>query len=81
MATDKSGKPLTVPLHSDPVPAGWLTPRRKWIIAGLAVIGAGLALNWGWLTAMGAAPILLAILPCAVMCALGMCMSGSQKKP
>ena len=81
MATDKSEKSLAAPLHSNPVPSRWLTPRRKWIIAGLAAIGAGLTLNWGWLTAMGAAPILLALLPCAMMCALGMCMSGSQKKP
>jgi hypothetical protein len=36
-------------------------------------------LNWGWLTAVGAAPILLAVLPCAAMCALGLCMKGSSK--
>jgi hypothetical protein len=33
-------------------------------------------LNWGWLTAVGAAPILLSLLPCAAMCALGLCMRG-----
>jgi hypothetical protein len=37
-------------------------------------VGAGLALNWGWLTAAGIAPVLLSLLPCAAMCALGLCM-------
>jgi hypothetical protein len=43
----------------------------------LAVVatGAGLAFNWSWLVAAGVAPILLALAPCAAMCALGLCMS------
>jgi hypothetical protein len=32
-------------------------------------------LNWSWLVAVGIAPLLIAIAPCAVMCALGLCMS------
>src|SRR3546814_19185011 len=44
------------------------------ILAGLA-IAAGLALNWSWLVAVGIAPILIAVLPCLAMCALGLCMS------
>lgn len=48
--------------------------RRLWVVAGVAAVAAGLALNWGWLTAVGAAPIILAVLPCAAMCALGLCM-------
>ncbi|ORE91776.1 hypothetical protein ATO13_19330 [Stappia sp. 22II-S9-Z10] len=50
--------------------------RRGLLIAALAVIAAGLALNWGWLTAVGAAPLILSLAPCAAMCALGLCMRG-----
>lgn len=49
--------------------------------AGLLVLGGGTlalaaGLNWSWLVAAGIAPILLGILPCAAMCALGLCMPG-----
>lgn len=36
--------------------------------------------SWGWLVAIGLAPILLAIAPCAAMCALGMCTMGGKSK-
>ncbi len=48
-------------------------------LGGLALV-AGVGLNWGWLTAAGVTPILLAVLPCAAMCALGLCMPGMMKK-
>jgi hypothetical protein len=43
----------------------------------LAIIAAlvGIGLSWNWLVAAGAAPILLATLPCLVMCGLGFCMN------
>ena len=47
--------------------------RTLFVLAGALIVG-GIALNWGWLVAAGLAPILIALLPCAVMCALGMCM-------
>ena len=53
---------------------------RGLIILATVVIGAGLALNWSWLVAIGLAPILLAVLPCAVMCALGLCMMPKGEK-
>lgn len=53
--------------------------RRGWLVLAAAVIGAGGALNWGWLTAIGLAPILIAVAPCAVMCGLGLCMTGGGK--
>ncbi|WP_334061216.1 hypothetical protein [Limimaricola cinnabarinus] len=52
--------------------------RRGWMVLALAVIGAGMALNWGWLTAIGAAPLILSLAPCAAMCALGLCMRGGS---
>ena len=35
-------------------------------------------MNWGWLVAVGAAPLILSLAPCIAMCGLGLCMmSGS----
>ncbi|MEQ8651483.1 MAG: hypothetical protein RIC87_03380 [Kiloniellales bacterium] len=49
------------------------------VLAGLAIV-AGLALNWGWLAAAGIAPILIGVLPCLAMCALGLCMNRAGGK-
>ena len=49
------------------------------ILAGLAIT-AGLVLNWSWLATAGIAPILIAVLPCVAMCALGLCMSRAGGK-
>lgn len=54
----------------------WLRDRRVLIAIALAVVVGGAVLNWGWLVAIGVAPILLAALPCAAMCALGLCSMG-----
>ena len=53
----------------------YLGNRKLLVVLALTVVGAGLALNWSWLVAAGVAPILLALAPCAAMCALGLCMS------
>lgn len=53
----------------------YLGGRRALFILLAAGAAAGLALNWGWLVAAGLAPVLIGILPCAVMCGLGLCMS------
>ena len=53
--------------------------RHSLILAAMALIAAGMALNWGWLVAMGAAPLILSLAPCAVMCGLGLCMMGGSK--
>ena len=49
---------------------------------GALVLSIGASLNWGWLVAAGIAPILIALAPCAIMCALGLCamkmMAGSK---
>ncbi len=51
----------------------WFSGRRGLIIGGTAIMAAGLALGWNWLSAIGAAPIILSLAPCAAMCALGAC--------
>lgn len=58
----------------------YLGGRRVLVPAAIAIVGGGLLLNWGWLVAVGAAPLLLALLPCAAMCALGMCMNHGKGK-
>ena len=52
----------------------YLGGRRTLFILAIVLIVGGIALNWGWLVAAGLAPIIIAVLPCAVMCALGLCM-------
>ena len=58
--------------------ANWARPylggRRGLIFLAVAVVGAGATFNWGWLVAIGIAPIILALAPCVVMCGLGLCM-------
>jgi hypothetical protein len=58
----------------------YLGGRRGLIVLAVIVIAAGLFLSWGWLAAAGIAPILLALAPCAAMCALGVCMNKMGNK-
>jgi len=49
---------------------------NRWLLLSAigVVLVAAAALNWSWLVAAGIASILLSILPCLVMCGLGLCM-------
>lgn len=62
-------------------PGGFSIPfgRRGLILGAMALIGAALWLNWGWVAAIGAAPLILALAPCAVMCGLGACAMCKSK--
>ena len=53
----------------------YLPGRRGLIAAGAVIVAAGLTFNWSWLVAAGIAPVLLSVLPCVAMCALGLCMN------
>jgi hypothetical protein len=49
---------------------------NKWFLlaaTGLALVAIA-AMNWSWLVAAGVASVLLTVLPCLVMCGLGLCM-------
>jgi hypothetical protein len=59
----------------------YLGGHRALVIGGMSVVIAGLSLSWDWVVALGLAPILLALAPCAVMCALGICMHKGEGKP
>ncbi|MGQ0485099.1 MAG: hypothetical protein ACT4SY_07100 [Hyphomicrobiales bacterium] len=57
----------------------YLGGRTGLILIAAAAIGLGAWSNWGWLVAAGLAPLLLTVLPCAAMCALGLCMGGRSR--
>ena len=71
--TTKAGEPSLAKATIDLV-RYYLGGRRGLILLTVAALGVGLFLNWGWLAAVGVAPLLLALAPCAAMCALGLCM-------
>ena len=58
---------------------GFARDRRVLIAAGVLALVLGAAFNWSWLIAVGVAPVLLAVLPCAAMCALGLCAMGMNR--
>lgn len=58
----------------------WATRNRLMLTGGAVLLG-GAYFNWGWLVAIGVAPILLAVAPCSIMCALGLCAMGGAKNP
>src|SRR4051794_28470575 len=45
---------------------------------GLVALASGLAWQRDWLVAVGVAPILVSVAPCALMCALGLCMMNAK---
>lgn len=57
------------------------TTRKLLALLAVALAATGLTLNWSWLVAAGIAPILLALAPCAAMCALGVCMNRKGCSP
>lgn len=58
----------------------WLRDRRVLIAIAAVAVAGGAFLNWGWLVAIGIAPVILALAPCAAMCALGLCAMNMGKK-
>jgi len=60
--------------------SGWLKSRNLLIGAAIAGGGGALVLGWDWLVAAGLATFIVALAPCAVMCALGLCASRMGKK-
>ena len=53
----------------------FLGNRRHLLVLGGLTLPVAAAGNWNWLVAIGAAPLLLSLLPCLAMCALGLCMN------
>lgn len=53
---------------------------RPWLIGGAVVLPIALYGGWDWLAATGLATILIGVLPCLAMCALGLCMGRGKSK-
>ena len=83
MSAYDSDNPKERPLTQDVWSAArYYLGGRIGIIAMAAVaLGAAGYFNWGWLVAAGLAPLILAMAPCAAMCAMGLCMRGGSKSP
>ncbi|MEO7725967.1 MAG: hypothetical protein ABIS45_01800 [Burkholderiales bacterium] len=45
------------------------------IAVAVLTVAAAIILNWDWLVAAGVALPILALLPCTIMCAVGLCMN------
>jgi len=71
----KDGSRLSLAQTARALLVHYLGNRKVLLVLAIVIVGAGVALNWSWLVAAGIAPILLALAPCAAMCALGLCMS------
>ncbi len=70
-------RPLGVALRRGP-------PKMSRPVLLLIALGgataAGLWLGWPAMVAAGVAPILIGLAPCAVMCALGLCVGGMGRR-
>ena len=55
---------------------------NRLVLVGVAavLVALGLFLGWGWLAALGLAPIILSLLPCVAMCAVGLCMMRGRSR-
>src|SRR5882724_6962687 len=73
----QTSSPGDASLARDLLRAGryYLGGRRGLLILGSTIVVAGLVSSWSWLVAAGVAPLLLSVLPCVAMCALGLCMN------
>ena len=59
---------------------GLITGPRRWWLFGAIGVGAGLLFGWEQLVLFGIAPLLISLLPCLVMCGLGLCMMKCKDK-
>lgn len=57
----------------------YLGSRTGLVVLATGALAAAAYFNWGWLVAVGLAPIILLVAPCGAMCAMGYCMRGQQK--
>lgn len=84
MTTSDPARPFQNSPASDVLSAVRYYLGKRFGLLAIAVLALGLGAysSWGWLVAMGIAPLLLTFAPCAAMCALGLCtMGGKSKRP
>jgi hypothetical protein len=83
MTMTDPANPATPSLARDALSAAryYIGGRTALIVVTAAALGLGAYFNWGWLVAAGIAPLIIGVLPCAAMCALGLCMSCRSRSP
>lgn len=59
---------------------GLVTGPRRWMLLGAVAVSGGLAMGWDQLVLFGVAPLLVSLLPCLVMCGLGLCIMKCKDK-
>ena len=72
--TAKSAAGATPPQACSQGHSSILGDWKLWVAVAVVALAAGATLHWGWLVAIGIAPLLLKALPCVAMCSLGLCM-------
>ncbi len=83
MTMPQSRTPTRLSLTKDVLHTARYHLGTRWVLLGLgslAVIAGLFFGGWAWLVAAGLAPVILSVLPCLVMCALGVCMMGRSGK-
>jgi hypothetical protein len=58
----------------------WLGNRSVLIALAVVAVVGGAILTWSWPVAIGVAPIMPSLLPCATMCAIGLCTMRSGNR-
>ncbi len=58
---------------------GTVSQRAGIAVVGTAVIATGLVLGWDALAALGLTTVIVSVLPCLVMCGLGVCVACRGK--
>jgi Flp pilus assembly protein TadB len=53
---------------------------RAWLIGSAVFVALVAYAGWDWLVATGVATVLVAVGPCLLMCALGLCMRHGKSK-
>jgi hypothetical protein len=59
---------------------GRMSRRTTLTVLAVAAVASGLVLGWDSLAAAGLSGLVLAVLPCVAMCALGLCAGRSGGK-
>lgn len=52
----------------------------SWVVLAAVAVGLGVGLDAGWVTAGALLSVLVALAPCLLMCALGLCMRHGEGK-
>jgi hypothetical protein len=81
MSLSKSPPAIFLPSPALRIVRRLLGGRRGLIAIAVIMLLLDIALGWSWLVAVGVAPLLLGLMPCAAMCALGLCMNRMPHDP